>query len=129
MNFERLIELKKELSAELGRAGLEAAHQQASTEDAMNALIDLEMFVRDVKTDLETVTGTIKVVIAEINAETGQTKFNGTSGGMYVTSDSETVAYNSTAIETLCISDPEMAARLKPFRKINTRRGGIVIHG
>jgi hypothetical protein len=127
MNYERLSKLIEQVRTESALMLTDARTKHKSTESAVNALIETEKFLRDVRGACDGVTGEIKETLAEIYAETGNKSFTVDAGMTYITDETESVSYDNTAIETLCISDPALAARLSPFRKINKRRGSIVI--
>lgn len=51
-----------------------------------------------------------------------------TSQGMaYWPADGETISYDATALDVLCKDDPELAARLAPYRSAKPKKGAFTI--
>ena len=68
-----------------------------------------------------------KELIADVMAETGQTKYVTAAGMATMSAPSVTVSYNAKAIDILLRDDADLAMRLSPYRKETERAGSLRI--
>lgn len=66
-----------------------------------------------------------KQIIADVMAETGQTTYRTQAGSVSVSGASQTITYDSKALDALCRSMPDLAAVLEPHRKVTERAGSL----
>lgn len=68
-----------------------------------------------------------KQIIVDVAMETGQTDWRTGTGSCYLPRPGVFVRYDAKALDTLCQSDPELAAKLAPFRSEAERPGSLTI--
>lgn len=68
-----------------------------------------------------------KKLIADVMAETGETKYVTPAGTAAVSAPSQTVTYDAKAIDILLRDDADLALRLSPYRKVTERAGTLRI--
>ena len=68
-----------------------------------------------------------KLLISEVMAETGETKYSTRAGVVQVTAPSVTVSYDAKALDVLCKADADLAVKLFAYRKESQRAGGLRI--
>ena len=68
-----------------------------------------------------------KKLIADVMAETGQTKYGTAAGTVAMTAPSVTVSYDAKALDILLRDDADLAMRLAPYRKETERAGTMRI--
>jgi hypothetical protein len=73
------------------------------------------------------VQGRAKELLSEIIVETGKTEWSTDFGKAYIPKPSISARYDTKALDALCASDPELAARLAPHRIESERAGSLTI--
>lgn len=94
-----------------------------STEQAVESAIAVYLAAKSEIDEYNAVATEAKERLAEIMAETGETKFATRAGRVMVTAPSVSVSYDRVALDALCASDPALAAKLEPHRKETERAG------
>lgn len=68
-----------------------------------------------------------KSALSDIIAETGVAEWAGQFGRCYVPAAGVSVSYDAKALDALCASDPDLAAKLQPHRKVSERPGSLTV--
>ena len=80
-------------------------------------------------TALQAVQAEAKGLLSEIMSETGRTEMTTRAGKAYVSAPAQIVSYDSKALDKASLLDPDLAAALRPYRKVTERAGSLTIRG
>ena len=114
-----------ELKQWLERARSQSPNTQAAIESAMS----IHLMAAGHITALQAVQTEAKGLLSEIMAETGRTEMTTRVGKAYVSAPAQIVTYDAKLLDKASLLDPELAAALRPYRKVTERAGSLTIRG
>ena len=103
--------------------------QSPTTEAAIESAIAIHLKAAGDITALQAVQAEAKGLLAEIMAETGRTEMTTRVGKAYVSAPSQVVSYDAKLLDKASLLDPDLAAALRPYRKVSERAGSLTIRG
>ena len=106
-----------------------ARSQSPTTEAAIESAMSIHLMAAGHITALQAVQTEAKGLLSEIMAETGRTEMTTRVGKAYVSAPATVVAYDAKALDKASLLDPDLAAALRPFRKVSERAGSLTIRG
>ena len=111
-------------------AWLERARSQSpTTEAALESAVAIHLKAASDITALQAVQAEAKTLLAEILAETGRSEIVTRVGKAYVSAPATVVTYDSKALDKASLLDPDLAAALRPYRRVTERAGSLTIRG
>lgn len=110
--------------------GLEAGQvgdTAASAAEAIDLYRGSAAYAKECKAIWDSMAARAKKVLGEIIVETGQTSWEGKLGKCFIPAAGISVRYDSKLLDRECVLDPQLAARLAPFRIEKAREGSLTI--
>lgn len=101
------------------------AHAAAAS--AIELYKHLKHTLEIISSDIEESMRQAKEIIADVMQETKTDRIEAPAGVAYVPKPGTTISYNTQALDLLCNSEPELAAKLAPFRQVKARPGALTI--
>ena len=112
------------------RQWLERARSQSpTTEAALESAVAVYLKAAGDISALQTVQGEVKTLLSEILAETGRSEVTTRVGKAYVSAPAQIVTYDAKLLDKASLLDPNLAAALRPYRKVSERAGSLTIRG
>jgi hypothetical protein len=112
------------LEAQAGAGGQEMEAAAKSAIEIYRAASGMRKQLDDV---IGVAQGRAKQVLTAVIAATGRTNWKSQFGSAYIPAPSVSVRYDAEALDALCAADPELAAKLRPFRSEQHRAGSLTI--
>ena len=106
-----------------------ARSQSPTTEAAIESAMSIHLMAAGHITALQAVQAEAKTLLGEIMAETGKTEVVTRVGKAYVSAPATIVSYDAKLLDKASLLDPDLAAALRPFRKVSERAGSLTIRG
>ena len=106
-----------------------ARSQSPTTEAAIESAMSIHLMAAGHITALQAVQTEAKGLLSEIMAETGRTEMTTRVGKAYVSAPAQIVTYDAKLLDKASLLDPDLAAALRPFRKVSERAGSLTIRG
>ena len=103
--------------------------QSPTTEAALESAVAIHLKAASDITALQAVQAEVKGLLGEIMAETGRTEMTTRVGKAYVSAPATIVSYDAKLLDKASLLDPDLAAALRPFRKVSERAGSLTIRG
>jgi len=109
------------------RAVLTRAQSAKDTETALDLAVGGYKLAAGYIDALEGLRKDAKALVTEIFVETGATEAQTSAGKVYVTRPGVTVRYDVKGLDAACKADPDLAAKLAPFRTEAERPGVLTV--
>lgn len=106
---------------------LSRANNADSTEAALDLAVGAYKEAAGYIDALEGLRKDAKALVTEIFVETGATEAQTSAGKVYVTRPGLTVRYDAKGLDAACKADPDLAAKLAPFRTEAERPGVLTV--
>ena len=106
-----------------------ARAQSPTTEAAIESAVAIHLKAASDITALQAVQAEAKTLLAEILTETGRSEVVTRAGKAYVSAPAQVVTYDAKALDRASLLDPDLAAALRPFRRVAERAGSLTIRG
>lgn len=103
--------------------------QSPTTEAAIESAVAIHLKAAGDIAALQAIQAEAKLLLSEILAETGCTDVRTAAGRAYVSAPAQVVSYDAKALDRASLLDTELAAALRPFRKVTERAGSLTIRG
>ena len=103
--------------------------QSPTTEAAIESAVAIHLRAASDISALQAIQAEAKSLLAEIMAETGRSEVVTRAGKAYVSAPAQVVTYDAKALDKASLLDPDLAAALRPYRKVTERAGSLTIRG